>query len=645
MEQQTRASRKLWDSPKDSHRCTSIDMGTFPKSKMSYSTRTESERQTFWKRSPSPGCQTPRRRPRVEQPKLDQCSKSPWQSEHNHGKMTCLPLYKNMAICEKIPDETRLVDCGAKFKTVLWKASRAHKEPLLNFIAPVVDACLIPDCGGKVYPASKSNITLFKITGPEPGLKCSLRCRSCGARYYISHYTIPNVGRRYYDVKYKTSQKESSNWVNHAFVSHKAFAEIYNGVYDENRAPEFHEWKKATFAESRSAWPVMMVMMVIDGDGVCQDDEYLGHGMKMALNSFFACELEKEIDERNLTAHITFNQKNTENDVLGKIDQYRRDEIYPHSCSANCKKKGCENLRVIDACWKLNIFHCLMSVPQHVDGYPLLSFPNVCVNEPRAGSVFCQEHFQLLQRNGVPTEKKSFLQHVGCKGADSTSQMEAIVMAFAGSIQQTGQTAIEYQGMYFSLDLRQGTKSMVLRNRPSSWESSGKSLCNKDIGQKGKLRQKSRGHFMCVTGGGHIIAESPSQVFMQTIKVIYEDVRHVPHEHLDSHLETYFLVYDNMCHLDSLRGSKVIDRLHLSNHKNKKCHTKYNPDVLPAGYNTQAAEQTFSWLGRFKKVVNSMTQMHHLFYLHRMIKRRNSYTEICRKKQSGTGYTACAKDC
>ncbi|XP_052782723.1 uncharacterized protein LOC128218976 isoform X2 [Mya arenaria] len=531
MEQQTRASRKLWDSPKTATgaRRSIWERSPSPRCR----TPTESERQTFWKRSPSPGCQTPRRRPRVEQPKLDQCSKSPWQSEHNHGKSndlsTIIQKYglntfvcavqtdkhipknfvnrddyflkimqevdKSMNIkhvielqrlCEKIPDETRLVDCGAKFKTVLWKASRAHKEPLLNFIAPVVDACLIPDCGGKVYPASKSNITLFKITGPEPGLKCSLRCRSCGARYYISHYTIPNVGRRYYDVKYKTSQKESSNWVyfddstyelmcesgNHAFVSHKAFAEIYNGVYDENRAPEFHEWKKATFAESRSEDSSLAGDDGDDGDdgdGVCQDDEYLdvkGMSAKMALNSFFACELEKEIDERNLTAHITFNQKNTENDVLGKIDQYRRDEIYPHSCSANCKKKGCENLRVIDACWKLNIFHCLMSVPQHVDGYPLLSFPNVCVNEPRAGSVFCQDHFQLLQRNGVPTEKKSFLQHVGCKGADSTSQMEAKVMAFAGSIQQTGQTAIEYQG----------TKSMVLRTRPSSWESSGQKV-------------------------------------------------------------------------------------------------------------------------------------------------------------------------
>lgn len=28
--------------------------------------------------------------------------------------------------------------------------------------------------------------------------------------------------------------------------------------------------------------------------------------------------------------------------------------------------------------------------------------------------------------------------------------------------------------------------------------------CNKDTGEKARLRQRSRGHFICVTGGGHI---------------------------------------------------------------------------------------------------------------------------------------------
>ena len=60
---------------------------------------------------------------------------------------------------------------------------------------------------------------------------------------------------------------------------------------------------------------------------------------------------------------------------------------------------------------------------------------------------------------------------------------------------------------------------------------------------------------------------------------------------------------------------KVIDRLHIVNHKDKKCRRDYNPDkILPKEYNTMASEQLFSWLSRFKKIINSMSQIHHLFF-------------------------------
>ena len=48
--------------------------------------------------------------------------------------------------------------------------------------------------------------------------------------------------------------------------------------------------------------------------------------------------------------------------------------------------------------------------------------------------------------------------------------------------------------------------------------------------------------------------------------------------------------------------------------------------------NTMAAEQTLVWLSRFKKIVCAMPKVHHLFYLHRMVRRRNAYTVHCYKK-------------
>ena len=146
-------------------------------------------------------------------------------------------------------------------------------------------------------------------------------------------------------------------------------------------------------------------------------------------------------------------------------------------------------------------------------------------------------------------------------------------------------------------------------------------------------------------------SESPSQVFMIVINMLYAEMKDLPKEQIENMMSNYVLSYDNMCHLDNLRVAKevlplpapfdtvwqrinkVIDRLHLGNHKDRRCHQKYNPDdVLPEGSNTMASEQLFSWLSRFKKIVNSMTQTHHLFFLHRMCKRRNAYTAACRKK-------------
>ena len=41
------------------------------------------------------------------------------------------------------------------------------------------------------------------------------------------------------------------------------------------------------------------------------------------------------------------------------------------------------------------------------------------------------------------------------------------------------------------------------------------------------------------------------------------------------------------------------------------------------------AEETFSWLSRYKKAFNSMPKTRFEFSLHRLIKHRNLYTEYC----------------
>ena len=93
-------------------------------------------------------------------------------------------------------------------------------------------------------------------------------------------------------------------------------------------------------------------------------------------------------------------------------------------------------------------------------------------------------------------------------------------------------------------------------------------------------------------------------------------------ENIREAISSICLVYENMCHMDSLKisildiplqstfneawklVSKVIDRLHLRNHVDPKCKQLYNPDQkIAPSFNTMACEQTFIWASRFKKVM------------------------------------------
>ena len=110
------------------------------------------------------------------------------------------------------------------------------------------------------------------------------------------------------------------------------------------------------------------------------------------------------------------------------------------------------------------------------------------------------------------------------------------------------------------------------------------------------------------------------------------------------------LSYDNMCHVDNLRVArqplplpgdlshlwldvnKIIDSLHIKNHRDRTCHERFDPAKVKekhSSYNTMSCEQTFAWISRYKKIVCSMGKQHHHFFLHRMVKRRNKYISFC----------------
>ena len=118
----------------------------------------------------------------------------------------------------------------------------------------------------------------------------------------------------------------------------------------------------------------------------------------------------------------------------------------------------------------------------------------------------------------------------------------------------------------------------------------------------------------------------------------------------NEHMSNIILAYDNMCNLAKMHAAKtplplsppldqlwinttkIIDTFHLKNHVSATCKEVFSPAPYKATHpylNTQAGEQTFTWLHRFRFLLSAMPKIHHMFYLHRMVLRRNKYTEKC----------------
>ena len=170
-------------------------------------------------------------------------------------------------------------------------------------------------------------------------------------------------------------------------------------------------------------------------------------------------------------------------------------------------------------------------------------------------------------------------------------------------------------GLHMKSELLKHVDTSLLEHKESDKPDD---FCNKDTGEKSRLRQRSRGFVMKVDGAGNIRnaaplykSESPSQIFLFVIETMYQELKEMPKEEWGN----YVLCYDNMCNLDNLRQArhplplpkpydemwmlikKVIDRLHIRNHKRRKCHIDYSPHIEQLeGINTMICEQTFAWL-------------------------------------------------
>ena len=74
---------------------------------------------------------------------------------------------------------------------------------------------------------------------------------------------------------------------------------------------------------------------------------------------------------------------------------------------------GCDRCFSMDGNWKLCFPHCMFPVSAGVPGLPTLNVPNICPNQLKKGSAFCEHHFEVALNLNYPTDIKGFLKFCG----------------------------------------------------------------------------------------------------------------------------------------------------------------------------------------------------------------------------------------
>ena len=80
----------------------------------------------------------------------------------------------------------------------------------------------------------------------------------------------------------------------------------------------------------------------------------------------------------------------------------------------------------------------------------------------------------------------------------------------------------------------------------------------------------------------------------------------------------------------------IIDNCHLRGHTDPRCKLKFDPKKHPLAkeFNTQVAEQTFSWFGKYKHIGRYMMLESYWVFIIGLFNERN---QICVEKQNVRG--------
>ena len=466
----------------------------------------------------------------------------------------------------------------------------------------------------------------------------------------------------------------------HCFVSSEGKTESYNELFRKTdkvayikKFLNFHPEVGGHFKKRHEVDEEILEVNENLFGGEIEISDMFRLNRKSLSQAYFNHQVTQELIERKLLQSFTFGPKTSlENpgqiisykesveNVMKETDNQRKSELYKHDkedCSEDCEKRGCSSIVSVDGLWKLTYKICMWEPTNKYPGQNISEYvPNACPLQPGAGSAFCDHHGKTVISCGYPSELRPFLKACGANPNAYTKEGKEKVLSVLKFIAQEKPdndqipTTEDEQGTgYFLRNKKMATKENLAEPLGNIGD------CRKDIGEAKRLHRRSRGVECIVSGGGVIRSwtplyksEGPTQVALIMLRFLHLYFQGKSIEDFTK----FFMSYDNICHVDELKLlakkldlpvpfdeiwlkiNKVIDPLHIKNHSRPKCKELYNPEKVREAFpeaNLMCAEQTFAWMGRYKKIFNSMTKNHFHFMLHRLIKGRNQYTSNCYK--------------
>ena len=228
---------------------------------------------------------------------------------------------------------------------------------------------------------------------------------NCGYKFYPAHLKVKVIrgsNEQYFSVRFL--ERYFSELLL-AFVSAEGKADSYNHSCRDTEQTRYFQkfihFNKQVGGHFKTKEEKQSIEPIDDEDDDSLDDKAKGddddgeevqssrstlHELhrRSVQTGFYIHQVRCELEERGQIEEWSFGPKDDPHNPLAKIsfkdslelymnkvDELRRDEIYQHSCSPDCLKRGCGSVVVMDGNWQpwVNILH-LQILPSLGPGWP-----------------------------------------------------------------------------------------------------------------------------------------------------------------------------------------------------------------------------------------------------------------------------------